>query len=99
MANHAAGAAHSLQHGQRDTSIDCRLEVSPAKVQVGETVIMTMTTTGDVTQANLDGAAVDFPRVLRSRLAAEPGRIVIRGVVYSKRGVNHCDTVLEVVIK
>ncbi len=83
--------------GENDPDISCEIEISPATAFVGESVILSMHTSGNVTSAQLDGAAVDFPTVLRSKVVDEkPGKHTIYGIVTSRRGVANCKQTLIV---
>lgn len=52
--------------------LTCEVSASPSTAKVGETVLLTMKTTGPVTAATLDGAAVDFPSVMRAKTVEAP---------------------------
>ncbi len=81
---------------EKDGSVTCEIEVNPPTAYVGEVVILSMVTSGPVTSAMLDGAAVDFPKVLRSKTAEAPGRFLVQGTVWSKGGRNTCARAFEV---
>lgn len=68
--------------------LGCTITASPLTVAVGQSTVLTMNTRGHVISASLDGAAVDYPVVLRTKLldaatvgTAVPAKLTIRGQV------------------
>lgn len=64
--------------------LTCQLEASPLTVKVNEAILVTMTTTGPVVSAHLDGIAVDFPRVVRGISYETSGTYTIKGSVLGR---------------
>ena len=52
--------------------LTCQVSASPSTAKVGETILLSMKTTGPVISATLDGAAVDFPSVMRAKSIEVP---------------------------
>lgn len=67
----------------------CKIEVSPASVKAGQSVIFHMTTDGEIAEAVLDGAAVDFPSVKKSK-TVPAGQHVVLGTVKGPGGTGTC---------
>ncbi len=81
-----------------EEEISCTLTVSPNSPRVGERILITMTTAGPVTAATLDGAAVDFPMVVRMKIGDRPvgapkdsGSFVLAGSVKGLRSSAQCE--------
>lgn len=85
-------------------NLGCQLEASPANAIVGQTVLLSMKTWGPVISAMLDGAGVDFPVVMRSKVleaalfsAPLPAKLTIRGQVKApNQAVSECSVVISV---
>lgn len=74
----------------------CRITLSPSRIKLGETSIMTMVADGNVTEATLDGAVVDVPEVRRQKTPIATGRIEIVGTVKGPQGSATCTATLVV---
>lgn len=74
----------------------CEITAQPVSVKLGQNVVLTMTTTGDVTSATLDGSGVDFPSVKRMVTPKAVGPQFALGEVKGPGGTSTCWTKYDV---
>lgn len=64
--------------------LGCSIQASPGVAKVNEAILVTMTTWGPAVSAELDGAAVDFPKVIRTLNFEKAGTFTIQGQVFGR---------------
>lgn len=68
----------------------CTLSAIPSSVNVGETVTLEMTTTGNVTAADIDGTPVNFPLGKKMITTTQVGSFNSKGTVRGAQGSSTC---------